>query len=91
MALPNFTQSAGSNPFAGGAPPAPAPKAAAPDSSDPGAIVSKIEDLLDQLKAALGVSDGDSDTGMAPQTDDEIVAGLAPKPKSAGLPSFGGR
>jgi hypothetical protein len=44
---------------------------------------------LDQLKTALGSEEGAEGEGeMAPQTNDEIVAGVAPKP--AAKPVFGG-
>jgi len=84
MALPIPGQSdAGSNPFA--------QQKADADSNNPQAIISKIEDLLDQLKTALGAEEGaEGDEGMAPQTDDEIMAGVAPQPKKA-LPFAGGR
>jgi len=67
----------GTTPFAPSAPAAPAAAAPAAASHDPVELVSKIEDLLDQLKTALGSEEGAEGEGeMAPQTDDEIMAGV---------------
>lgn len=82
----------GTTPFAPSAPAAPVAAAPAAASHDPVELISKIEDLLDQLKTALGSEEGAEGEGeMVPQTDDEIMAGVAPKPKSPGLSALGGR
>ena len=63
--------------------------------SDPKVLFKKICDMLDDLGDILGISDESNENNPAeqenePQSDAEVLAGLAPRPKSSTPAPMGG-